>query len=305
MKVKHIAVTFAAAVICAAFLSGNAAYAAPANPSIALLALPEENERFALTYLSPVNAVLALQEEEKRIETELQKQAERDEIYANIAFAKVDKGSYLNIRKKADVSSTWVGRLYAKNAAKVIKKKNGWLKIQSGDVIGYVKAEHMVKGEKAVKMARKMVKAANPDTDIDTLEPAVIKATFVSARSKKAIEEESKKKGADLVTNASQYVGNPYRWGGLSLTKGIDCSGFVKVLYAQYGVSLPHSSAAMRRVGREVEYTDIRKGDIVCYKGHVGIYAGDGKIVNAIDDEHGIGYSSVNYAPILTIRRIF
>lgn len=305
MKVRHIAVTFAAAVLCAVFLSGNAAYATPSDFSISLMAQPEENERFTLTYLSPIDAVLALQEEEKRIEMELQKQAEREAIYANIAFAKVDKGSYLNIRKKADKASAWVGRLYSKNAAKVIEKKDGWIKIQSGDVIGFVKASHMITGEKAVKMARKMVQEANPDADIDTLEPAVVEATFVSARSKKAIVEESKKKGSDLVTNASQYVGNPYKWGGLSLTKGIDCSGFVKVLYAQYGVSLPHSSVAMRRVGREVEYKNIRKGDIVCYKGHVGIYAGNGKIVNAIDDEHGIGYSSVNYASILTIRRIF
>lgn len=305
MKAKFMITTFAVAVLCAAFLSENAVQAATPNVSFALLAQPIENERFALTYYSPVDAVLALQEEEKRIETELQKQAEREAIYKNIAFAKVDKGSYLNIRKKADVSSAWVGRLYAKNTAKVIEKKKGWLKITSGDVTGYVKASCMITGEKAVKMARKMVTIANPDADIDTLEPEVIRACFASARSKKAIVEESKKKGADLVKNASKYVGNPYKWGGLSLTKGIDCSGFVKVLYAQCGVTLPHSSAAMRRVGRKVEYKNIRKGDIVCYAGHVGIYAGNGKIVNAIDEERGIGYSSVNYAPILTIRRIF
>ena len=76
-------------------------------------------------------------------------------------------------------------------------------------------------------------------------------------------------------------------------------------VYRRYGVSLPHSSSGMRRVGYSVSYSDMQPGDIVCYSGHVGIYAGNGKIVNALNENKGIVYTNVNYSRIITIRRIF
>ena len=76
-------------------------------------------------------------------------------------------------------------------------------------------------------------------------------------------------------------------------------------VYRHFGVSLPRTSYSMRRVGTAVSYSDIQPGDIVCYSGHVGIYAGNGKIVNAIDEQRGINLSNATYKKIITIRRIF
>ena len=110
--------------------------------------------------------------------------------------------------------------------------------------------------------------------------------------------------GSAVVSYAAQFVGNPYVWGGSSLTSGTDCSGFVLSVYKHFGVSLPHSSAADRSVGRAVSKSDMQVGDIVCYSGHVGIYAGGGKIINALNPSKGITYTNVNYAPILAVRRV-
>lgn len=111
--------------------------------------------------------------------------------------------------------------------------------------------------------------------------------------------------GSPVVEYASQFLGNPYVWGGTSLTNGADCSGFVLSVYANFGYSLPHSSTAMRGCGYAVSYGDMQPGDIVCYDHHVGIYAGNGLIINALNSSSGITYTNVNYKEILTIRRIF
>lgn len=114
--------------------------------------------------------------------------------------------------------------------------------------------------------------------------------------------------GSSVVGYATQFVGNPYVSGGTSLTNGCDCSGFVMSVYANFGVSLPHSSYALQTCGSEVSYSNAQPGDIVCYAGHVGIYIGGGQIVNASSSAPypigGIKTNSATYRQILTVRRV-
>lgn len=127
---------------------------------------------------------------------------------------------------------------------------------------------------------------------------------------KKAEEEARKAEQArvehreNIAQFAVQFVGNPYVYGGTSLTNGADCSGFIWAVYRQYGYGLPRNSAAMRSAGREVSYEAAQAGDIVCYAGHVALYLGGGRIVHASTARTGIKYGYANYKPILTIRRI-
>ena len=112
--------------------------------------------------------------------------------------------------------------------------------------------------------------------------------------------------GQAVVNYAAQFVGTPYVYGGSSLTNGADCSGFVMSVYQAFGISLPHSSSALRSVGYGVSLDAIQPGDIVCYSGHVGIYAGNNTLLHASSPSTGIKYTSpVTYREILAIRRIF
>lgn len=110
--------------------------------------------------------------------------------------------------------------------------------------------------------------------------------------------------GQAVVDYACQFLGNPYVWGGTSLTNGADCSGFVQSVYANFGVSLPRVTWDMENAGVGVSYDQAIPGDIILYDGHVGIYMGNGQIVNAIDEAHGIGITSATYTNIITVRRL-
>lgn len=111
--------------------------------------------------------------------------------------------------------------------------------------------------------------------------------------------------GESVADFAVQFVGNPYVYGGTSLTNGADCSGFVMSVYKNFGVSLPHSSSADRNVGTDVGgLENAQPGDIVCYTGHVGIYIGDGQIVHASTASTGIKISEADYRTPVAVRRV-
>ena len=112
--------------------------------------------------------------------------------------------------------------------------------------------------------------------------------------------------GQAVVDYARQFLGNPYVYGGNSLTNGTDCSGFVKGVYAAFGINLPRTSSEQRSVGYAVSLSEIQPGDIVCYSGHVGIYAGNNTLIHACNEKTGITLTSpVTYRSVLAVRRIF
>ena len=118
------------------------------------------------------------------------------------------------------------------------------------------------------------------------------------------VDTSSSGSGSSIVDYAKQFVGNPYVWGGTSLTGGADCSGFTQSVYAQFGYSLPRTSYEQQNWGTEVSYADAQPGDLICYGGHVAIYMGNGQIVHASNSRDGIKISNnAAYRTILSVRR--
>ncbi len=316
-----------------------------------------------------------------------------EEGFKSLVIARVS--NYVNVRDIPSEEGSVVGKLYDKSVGTFIEETDGWYKISSGSVEGYVKAEFCVTGNDAVELAKAvgtriatvttttLYVREQPSTDSSVLgmvpiedelivneeldgwvkvnieegdgyvstDYVVLSTEFVKAESiaeeearlakeraamaaaqeaaaKKAKERKSSSapssessssegtvtyappsgsaSGQAVVDFAMQFVGNPYVYGGSSLTNGTDCSGFVMSVYNNFGVSLPHSSAADRNVGATVNgIENAQPGDIICYSGHVGIYAGNGQIVHASTSKTGIIVSNATYRSILSIRRIF
>lgn len=114
--------------------------------------------------------------------------------------------------------------------------------------------------------------------------------------------------GKRVAKYACQYIGNPYVYGGTSLTNGADCSGFVYRVYSDFGYTLPRTSTEQRSAGTAVDYSNAQPGDLICYSGHIGIYIGDGKIVHASNSRPypsgGIKVNEATYRTIIAVRRI-
>ena len=138
------------------------------------------------------------------------------------------------------------------------------------------------------------------DSD-NTVDPDTVDTSSSSSISSSSSSSGS---GSSIVDYATQFVGNPYVWGGTSLTGGADCSGFTQSVYAQFGYSLPRTSYEQQNWGTEVSYADAQPGDLICYGGHVAIYMGNGQIVHASNSRDGIKISNnAAYRTILSVRR--
>ena len=135
------------------------------------------------------------------------------------------------------------------------------------------------------------------DSD-NTVDPDTVETSSSSSSSS------SSSGSSSIVDYATQFVGNPYVWGGTSLTGGADCSGFTQSVYAKFGYSLPRTSYEQQNWGTEVSYADAQPGDLICYGGHVAIYMGNGQIVHASNSRDGIKISNdATYRTILSVRR--
>lgn len=235
--------------------------------------------------------------------------------YLDMAFANVT--SFLYVRSEPTKESEYVGKLYPGYAAKITGPVGEWTAVESGDVTGYVKTEYILTGAEAQTYAENLVTEAQQEGK----EEAEAFTYAVSRKSEEAqmtqevqgnvqqtetteVSAQPASNGQAIVDYACQFIGNPYVWGGTSLTDGADCSGFVQSVFAHFGISLPRTTYDQIYAGVEVSYDQAMPGDLICYDGHIGIYIGNGQIVNAQNPEQGIGISTATYTTILSVRRI-
>ena len=287
-------------------------------------------------------------------------------LYDNLGVSKAQ--DYINIRSSPEDKGieNIIGKFPSFAGGNILGEENGWLKIESGGITGYVKAELVARGkeaeslavEHATVMAIVNTDALNVRSSADLNSSAWTKITkdqrysvinqldgwvqleldsgdddegeqgaFVSTRDNNvsvsyALYEalsyrpaqdranQAAKRRSDLVNFACQFVGNPYVWGGTSLTHGCDCSGFTQTIMGKYGVSLPRVSREQAKTGVKVSSENIKPGDLIFYANrrgvvnHVGIYIGNGQVVNAASRRSGIRIYRWNYRTPVAIRNV-
>lgn len=233
----------------------------------------------------------------------------------------------LNVRTDASTEAELLGQVPEGETLNVIEENNGWVKVAIEEGDGWVSGDYVecsMRYKVAESKEEEEARLKKEEEERLAAEAAARQATAAAAAQSqgsgssgssgssapaapsKAYNPPSGGNGQAVADYACQFVGNPYVWGGTSLTNGADCSGFVMSVYAAFGVGLPHSSSALQGVGYGVGADAMQPGDIVCYSGHVGIYVGGNTIVHASTEATGIKYTSpANYRPIVAVRRIF
>ncbi len=219
----------------------------------------------------------------------------------------------LKVREQPGLDTTVLGLIPIEDQLLVTEELDGWVKVNIEEGDGYVSLDYVslstefVKAEsKEEEKARLEKEAAERRAAQEAAAKATAKRSSSSSSDPVYVTGSGSELGKSVAEYACQFVGNPYVWGGTSLTNGADCSGFVMSVYNNFGVSLPHSSAADRNVGSAVNgLENAQPGDIVCYSGHVAIYIGNGQIVHASTAKTGIIISNASYRSVLSVRRIF
>lgn len=288
--------------------------------------------------------------------------------YDNLVISKVN--NYLNVRAEPKSDGKIIGKMTSKAAGEILESLDGWYKIKSGPITGYITADpqYTATGQEAkdIAMQTATLKAVintdvlnvrtEPNTDakiwtqivkderypvlaqldgwvqieldsVDEEDGSEGDKAYISTRDNNvevryALNEAIKFSPAEEAANAAasrrskvvnyaiQFVGNPYVWGGTSLTKGADCSGFTMQVMRQFGVSLPHYSGAQAKMGKPVKSSEMRPGDLIFYANsggtvnHVAMYIGNGQIVHAASKKSGIKISTWNYRTPVAIRNV-
>ena len=211
----------------------------------------------------------------------------------------------LYVRTEADGASEVLCMVPEGEELLVLEETEGWAKVDVEEGQGWISTEY-------ANVHSNYVTAESKEEEIARIARETQERQKARAAAKKTTQKvdyevgEGSEMGKAVVEYALQFVGNPYVFGGTSLTDGIDCSGFVMKVYENFGVTLPHSSKADRTEGYAVEsLEDALPGGLIGYSGHVALYMGNDQIVHASNSKTGIIVSKVNYRKILAIRRIF
>lgn len=213
----------------------------------------------------------------------------------------------LRVREEAGTDSAILGLIPEGEELVVKEEVEGWVKVSIEEGDGWVSIDYVTLRTDYVQAESKEEEQARLEKEAAARRAANAAAAKKTGSGSQVVGNGGGSSSGRAVANfASRFVGNPYVYGGTSLTNGADCSGFVMSVYTNFGVSLPHSSSALRSVGYGVSLADAQPGDIICYSGHVGIYVGNNTIVHASTAKTGIKYTSpANYRQVLAVRRIF
>lgn len=267
--------------------------------------------------------------------------------YNNLGIANVE--TTLNVRS-VPVSGEVIGKLFPNGACEIVEEVDGWYKITSGDVSGYVSGKYLLTDDLAVERAEETIQLnvvvnvnglnfrtrattaskvmrVLPRNTIATVvedngdwvkisyngqegyvygEHVIIQYNLPLAVTMEEYNASKKPSTSSirtkLVEYAKQFVGNPYVYGGNSLTNGTDCSGFVKLIMAKFGITTPRTATTQYNAGKKISVAELLPGDLIVYGDsvieHIGIYIGNGQIIHASNKKTGIKYSKYNYRNI-------
>lgn len=256
---------------------------------------------------------------------------------ASASYRRYVTVDFLNVRTRPSASSKIVDKVYWKDEVTCLGTNGDWTKILGEDEeeLGYVKTEYLSRTlptityksayKRYVKTSTSIYKT--PSTGSQTVGSydrgdritcygvnntgnwTVVKKNgkeyFVLTKKLTSSYVKSGPDGKDVVNYAKKFVGNPYVYGGNSLTNGTDCSGFTKLVYKHFGYTLPRTSGEQRSTGKRVSWSEKKPGDLICYYGHVAIYAGNNTVVHASSRKTGIKTTSpANYRAVASVRRI-
>lgn len=202
--------------------------------------------------------------------------AQKASNIATSTYTRYVTASSLTIRKKASTSAAKAGTYKKGTQITCYGEQSGWTTVKYNGVYCYVSSQYLSE--------------TKPEEQTESITAG---ATT----------------GQSVVNYAMQFKGNPYVWGGESLTSGVDCSGFTMQVYKHFGYSLPHSSTAQRYEGTAVSWDEKQPGDLICYQvvngvGHVAIYIGDNQIIHAGSSSTGISVRNADYRAVWGVRRI-
>lgn len=215
-------------------------------------------------------------------------------------YAIADVNSWLHVREGKDTNQKIVGILPKGSLCYILADADSdWVYVESGDVRGFVCARYLLRGEEAEKEVNRWQEESFPMAEM-WVKPWNNKAyTYTYATTRTLLSSDEAR--GEVLQYAKKFLGNPYVWGGTSLTNGCDCSGFAQQIFANFGYTLPRTSRQQAKAGTRIPVQEAKPGDLLFYQResgfiyHVMIYLGDGKVIHAGSEATGILISDFNY----------